>query len=288
VSRLAPLFADDATLIEGIRWIREQHALRLDLAARAERDEKDGRPDEAQQKRNLESVLNNMIDYLLEMLNDDLLPDGHRVVDINMDGVWIERGGVKLALLDLGEGYKSVIALIIDIARHIYTETVDEYSRDGEGVRPARGVVLIDEMEAHLHVSWQQKIGFWLKRRFPSTQFIVTTHSPFICQAADEIIRVAPPGAGVPVAERAPEEIYNRVVNGGADDAVMTALFGLERPYSPPAEALRRRVTELEAKLLRTRITPGEEAELGALKQKLPSAGSAMVEVALRALKAAE
>jgi len=46
-------------------------------------------------------------------------------------------------------------------------------------------VVLIDEIDAHLHPEWQREIGFWLRRHFPNIQFFVTTHSPIICQAAD-------------------------------------------------------------------------------------------------------
>ena len=52
---------------------------------------------------------------------------------------------------------------------------------------PYEGVILIDEIDAHLHPAWQKRIGFWLKAHFPNIQFIVTTHSPFICQAADII-----------------------------------------------------------------------------------------------------
>jgi predicted ATP-binding protein involved in virulence len=35
-----------------------------------------------------------------------------------------------------------------------------------------------------MHVEWQQKIGFWLTSHFPNIQFLTTSHSPFICQAA--------------------------------------------------------------------------------------------------------
>src|SRR5438132_1106565 len=59
------------------------------------------------------------------------------------------------------------------------------------------GVVLIDEVDSHLHPEWQRQIGFWLKRHFPKMQFIVTTHSPLICQAADVkgLFHLPAPGA---------------------------------------------------------------------------------------------
>ncbi len=58
------------------------------------------------------------------------------------------------------------------------------------------GVVLIDEIDAHLHPSWQVDVGFWFTRYFPQLQFIVTTHSPLVCRAAEKgsIWRLAKPG----------------------------------------------------------------------------------------------
>jgi predicted ATP-binding protein involved in virulence len=47
------------------------------------------------------------------------------------------------------------------------------------------GVVLIDEIEAHLHPSWQREIPEWFKIHFPQVQFFVSTHSPLVAQAAD-------------------------------------------------------------------------------------------------------
>ena len=66
-------------------------------------------------------------------------------------------------------------------------------SPSGAPVVTHRGVVLIDEVDVHLHVSWQRSIGFWLKKHFPNVQFIVTTHSPFVCQAADPGRSLLPP-----------------------------------------------------------------------------------------------
>lgn len=53
-------------------------------------------------------------------------------------------------------------------------------------VEQTPGVVLIDELDLHLHPSWQRRIVNDLKRTFPKVQFIVTTHSPFIIQSLEE------------------------------------------------------------------------------------------------------
>jgi predicted ATP-binding protein involved in virulence len=149
------------------------------------------------------------------------------------------------------------------------------------------GVVLIDEVDLHFHVSWQKRIGFWLKRHFPNIQFIVTTHSPFICQAADSrgLIRLPAPGEDRP-AEHVSEDLYNTVVNGSADDAVLTELFGLETPYSEPAERLREDVARLEAKLQTGKASDKDRSELKDLRSRLPQNLSTDVEQALRKLAA--
>ncbi|MBI5915940.1 MAG: AAA family ATPase [Bacteroidetes bacterium] len=86
----------------------------------------------------------------------------------------------------LSDGYRSTLGLIANIAwrmaelnPHVTTDTP--------------GVVLIDEIDLHLHPKWQRTIVGDLKRIFPNCQFIVTTHSPFIIQSLsneDGIIRL--------------------------------------------------------------------------------------------------
>src|SRR5690606_14322326 len=82
------------------------------------------------------------------------------------------------------------LVLLIDILRHLIDryglEGLTGQDSDGKTIIARSGVVLIDEVDAHLHPEWQREIGFWLKRHFPKIQFLVTTHSPIICQAADE------------------------------------------------------------------------------------------------------
>ena len=61
----------------------------------------------------------------------------------------------------------------------------DMPTNDCASINQVPGVVIIDEIDAHLHVSWQRRIGSWLTSHFPNIQFIVTTHSPYICRSAD-------------------------------------------------------------------------------------------------------
>ena len=182
------------------------------------------------------------------------------------------------------------VALVLDILRQMsrfFGEFHLEYAEEGYPYVPYSGVILLDEAEPHLHVSWQQSIGFWLKKHFPKIQFLVTTHSPFICQAADPrgLIRLRP-APEEPAAEHLSEEEYNRVVNDGADSAVITSLFGLETPYSAEADKRRERVSQLEAKKIQEiALLPEEEEELAQLQHQIPHTASAAVEAALRRLE---
>ncbi len=98
------------------------------------------------------------------------------------DGNW-------LPLSNLSDGYRSVIRLVSDIAYR----AIKLNPHLGENVvKETEGIVLIDEIDMHLHPSWQQRIVSNLKDAFPKLQFIVTTHSPFIVQSlkANEIINL--------------------------------------------------------------------------------------------------
>ena len=111
------------------------------------------------------------------------------------------------------------------------------------------GVVLIDEIDAHLHPEWQREIGFWLKRHFPNIQFLVTTHSPIICQAADPngLFVLPEPGSGAEPHPLSDEE-YRKVIASRPDTILLTSAFGLQNTRSPRAVEGRAEFAKLEAK----------------------------------------
>lgn len=270
VSRLVSLFREDASLGDCIEWLKIVNHRRLEGQKGA---------------RELEEAV-------LGLLDDGLLPDGARVSRVDSTGLWVEQGGVRLPLEGLSDGYRTVVTLIIDIARQMY-ECYGELpviahggQHGGHLAVDLPGVVLIDEVDAHLHVSWQQRIGFWLKQRFPRVQFIVSTHSPFVCQAADSrgLIRLPAPGEER-VAEHVPDELFREVVNGSVEDAVLTDLFGLEHSRSPAAEQKVEELARLEATVLEGGASAPEKARYRALKAELPLGPSHEVERVLLRLE---
>ncbi len=74
----------------------------------------------------------------------------------------------------LSDGYKTTISMVMDIAMRM----VQANPHLGTEVLQTPGIVLIDEIELHLHPSWQQRILLDLQRTFPNVQFICTSHSP--------------------------------------------------------------------------------------------------------------
>jgi len=254
-------------LVEGVEWLKEIYLRRFEKKKGA----------------------GALLEGLLHLINDGLLPEGHRVNKVDSDGLWVTRGKLSLPLRELSDGYRTVAALVIDLSRQLF-ECYGEFKvkkQQGTWVVPYPGVVLIDEIDVHLHISWQQRIGFWLKEHFPNIQFLVTTHSPYICQAADPrgLIRLPAPGENQP-AKHVSDDLFSIIVNGSTDDAAMTELFGLEHTYSRESEKLRQRIAQLEAKALSDSASAKDLRELKALTARLPNTGSAAVQRLLSGLKA--
>ncbi|MBP2549688.1 putative ATP-binding protein involved in virulence [Neorhizobium galegae] len=101
--------------------------------------------------------------------------------------ILIDYEGVTLDIRQLSDGERSVLVLILDIARRLTqaNPTLEDPMREAEAV------ILIDEIDLHLHPQWQRKIVGDLTRTFPNCQFIATTHSPqVIGEVAHEQIQM--------------------------------------------------------------------------------------------------
>jgi hypothetical protein len=261
---LRTLFDEDVSLVEGVGWLIEQHLYRLE-----------GR-------HGAEETLNSA----LEIIGDGMLPDGYQVSNVDSDGLWIRRHNSEFPLRQMSDGYRTVTALVVDIIRQmsIAFETLRITYHDNRPTLAYPGVVLVDEVDAHLHVSWQKNIGDWMKAHFPLIQFIVTSHSPYVCQSADPggLVRLAgPEEAQHP--RVVDEDLYQRVIYGSGDDAILTELFGIDTPYSTEAERLRRRLVDLEERVLSGEASSNEVAEYKTLSQRLTSSLNARIdEVASR------
>jgi predicted ATP-binding protein involved in virulence len=88
---------------------------------------------------------------------------------------WTMETGEKRELLlsQLSAGYRNMLALVMDFARRLA-----QANPDMENPLEAEAILMIDELDLHLHPTWQQRIIPDLKKVFPNTQIIATTHSP--------------------------------------------------------------------------------------------------------------
>ena len=101
-------------------------------------------------------------------------------------------GPQELQISQLSQGYQSMFALAMDFARRLAVGNRHMFSsKDRLGSRYAPAIMLVDELDLHLHPSWQQHVLDDLMRTFPKTQFIVTTHSPQVLTTVEnESIRI--------------------------------------------------------------------------------------------------
>jgi predicted ATPase len=181
----------------------------------------------------------------------------------------------RLAPHLLSAGYQSVLAWIGDLIGHLLLE------RAMGGLEPSppeamAGIVLIDEIDLHLHPAWQRRVGPILRVLFPKLQFVVTTHAPIVVAgfAPSEIVRLGlRDGAVVVLPDAVPDPRFETTTS------VLTSWFGVPTA-APPA------LKDAERRLLRERATsdgapagersdrvglvaPAEPADDGAFLRKL-------------------
>jgi len=87
--------------------------------------------------------------------------------------MYVDKSDIALNVLQLSQGEKSLMALVADISRRLVL-----LNPSLENPLNGAGIVLIDEVDLHLHPEWQQSILINLTKTFPSIQFVVSTHSP--------------------------------------------------------------------------------------------------------------
>lgn len=91
-----------------------------------------------------------------------------------------EEGKIPYGFNELSDGYSAILDIIMDLIMRMENKASRAYDLEG--------IVLIDEIEAHLHISLQKKVLPFLTKLFPNVQFIVTTHSPFILNSIENAV----------------------------------------------------------------------------------------------------
>jgi energy-coupling factor transporter ATP-binding protein EcfA2 len=201
------------------------------------------------------------------------LPAGVKI-GVDADGVHAYTGsGARLEIADLPEGAKSILCVVVELLRRLaeaYGEEVLANALQGQQCA-LPGLVMIDEVDAHLHPTWQHRIGTWLTAVFPRTQFLVTTHSPIICQAATSVWVLPAPGSEEEV-RRLQGQDLDRLRYGSILDAFSTGAFGEGVTRSEEGKRRLKRLAELNAKDFTVTLTTEEQRERDALRAATPTA----------------
>ena len=165
------LFDDTKTLINAEEWL-----MQLDYAASKNSEIKVFAEQKLSQvKQTLIDLLPNVTDIRFTTPNKSNL---RPIVEFKTSFGWF-------GLNELSLGYKSMIAWMVDLAARMFKNNPDS---ENPLLEPA--IVLIDEIDLHLHPKWQRNIFKYLSDKFPNTQFVVTAHSPLIVQAAEDNVNV--------------------------------------------------------------------------------------------------
>jgi energy-coupling factor transporter ATP-binding protein EcfA2 len=216
-----------------------------------------------------------LLDDIVAFVNQPgLLPHEVTLDSIGSKGVFFKDGEAKVPLMELSDGFRSVLCLALEVLRQMtlhYDEDAIFERRGDEVLVKAPGVVLIDEVDAHLHPTWQQEIGFWLTRYFPAIQFIVTTHSPLVCQAAaaGSVFRLPRPRSGQEAAFLEGVALQ-RLLHGNVLDAYGTEAFG-RITRSPQSKQWSERLAQLNMLALDGELTDAQQTERETLRARLPT-----------------
>jgi hypothetical protein len=169
---------------------------------------------------------------------------GVKIIEVTpTKNVILEENGVRVSIDALSDGYQSAMNWIGDLVRRL----VEAFPNKKNPLH-AHGVVLVDEIDLHLHPRWQRTIVNQIREVFPHLQFIVTTHSPFIAQEMtekDKLIVLRREGDHVTVTED------KGFVQGWRVDQILTSyLFDLKETRGTAIEndeATRRELLDKQA-----------------------------------------
>jgi energy-coupling factor transporter ATP-binding protein EcfA2 len=204
-----------------------------------------------------------------------LLPNQVHLLDIKSTGILFQDpNNNEIDITELSDGYRSLLSLTLELLRLLTAkygfQAVFKPVMEGNIHIPVSGVVLIDEVDAHLHPTWQTRIGQWFTQYFPNLQFIVATHSPLICRACEKgsIWQLTATKNGKTVQEIT-GTYRKRLIYGNILDAYGTEIFGETATISEETDKKLNRLTTLNQKSIQGETSEEEETELVELKSFL-------------------
>ena len=243
LARHLSIFGEDVALTETLEWLKE---LRFKELESSESDSA--------------KLLKNLIKFINQ---DEFLPNNVTLESISSEGiVFKDAFETQVNIEDLSDGYRSILSMMLELIRQLVQcyKTTDIFDESCSVVN-VPGVVFIDEVDVHLHATWQRKIGQWLTKHFPKIQFIVSTHSALICQSAvSGSIWKLPSSDGNDKGSRITGLPLNRLLYGNLLEAFSSGAFGPDIERSESAQKLLEELAELNYLSFEDEFTPDQEA----------------------------
>lgn len=208
-------FVQTADTNQLANWIASQNFRRLKAkeAGHVERAEQLART-----VRDIESVVGQIVDD----------PDFGFVITDEDDDVRIRWKGTVVRLGLLPDGLKSIVSWVADLLMRL--ERIPW--KDNTPVLERKFLLLLDEVDIHLHPAWQRKVLPLVQRMFPNAQIIASTHSPFVVASVDDarIITLDFQGQSSVVTSVAAPQI------GNSYSAVVRSVFGIDSEFDIDTE----------------------------------------------------
>jgi len=207
-----------------------------------------------------EKLLNKFFEYVsvltegITIQRGKVNPHTHEITVVTDDG--------QLPIESISQGMTSLIGWVGILLQRLY----EIYSDDDDPTKRF-ALVLMDEIDAHLHPAWQQSLVSNLAKIFPNAQFIATTHSPLIVGGMPpaQVVRLTRNDEGRVVQLQVEQEM----TVGRADQILTGDLFGLKTTLA--LDALTQEELDKYKELLGKTRAPKEEAEFQRIREILHS-----------------
>ena len=173
-------------------------------------------------------------------------------MDKHGEYVFVQKG-IDVPLPALSDGYRAYLGWIGDLLYHVATTCPP-----GKPLMENRGIVMVDEIDLHLHPKWQMTVLPKLAKELPNLQFVATSHSPLVVGSLEwmNVIVMSGGKAGIK-----PKRIEEGIHGLDADQVLLTELFGLKTTRASAKDKQLKRLSDQAAK--------GDEASAKELLKQL-------------------
>jgi AAA domain, putative AbiEii toxin, Type IV TA system len=206
LARFLSLFDERAALTNGLEWLQTLQVRQLEMQTKSKRWPR--------------------IDFLSRVIHfinqPGFLPSQAQLTEVTpQQVVFRDSSQEPIPIETLTAESGSIFGMTLELIRQLsIAYGPDSVFDKGDPTKVAcEGVVLIDDLDADLHPTWQRRVGPWFREHFPNIQFLVSTHNPIICQAADVGSVFVLPRPGLDEPGRMVEgEQLQRLVHGNGQD----------------------------------------------------------------------